>query len=99
MKKKSKKKKPAIRLENPNLKKSHRKASETVTPFQKWLLNYMTSHQMTNREFAEMCEINPSLISHYLKGTREPSYPTLQKIKDALDLYVNILFEFGEDEK
>lgn len=63
------------------------------TRFQAWLINYLESTNQTNCDFADRVEINDSLVGHYIRGTRHPTYRTLQKIRRALRLDMNILFD------
>lgn len=64
-----------------------------MNKFQKWLDNYLQQNEMTNVECGRLFGVNDSLIGHYLRGTRLPTYTTLQKIKDATKLNLNDLFD------
>lgn len=62
------------------------------TPFQTWLVQYLESTDQTNVDFAHRVGINDSLVGHYIRGTRQPTYRTLQKIRKVLKLDMNLLF-------
>jgi transcriptional regulator with XRE-family HTH domain len=64
-----------------------------MNKFQKWLMEYLKQTGMTNVECGERFGVNDSLIGHYLRGTRLPTYTTLQKIRNATDIDMNDLFE------
>ena len=64
-----------------------------MNKFQKWLQEYLRTTGMTNVECGEHFGVNDSLIGHYLRGTRLPTYHTLQKIKQATRIDMNSLFE------
>ncbi len=64
-----------------------------MNQFQKWLQEYLRTTGMTNVECGEHFGVNDSLIGHYLRGTRFPTYRTLQKIKQATSIDMNSLFE------
>jgi len=61
--------------------------------FQQWLQKYLDATQMTNVQCADLFQVNDSLIGHYLRGTRAPTYLTLQKIKRATGLDMNEIFD------
>lgn len=48
---------------------------------------------MTNVQCGEKFGVNDSLIGHYLRGTRFPTYTTLQKIRKATGIDMNELFD------
>ena len=64
-----------------------------MSKFQEWLLRYISERGITNAECAKAFGVHQSLITYYLKGTRQPTYETLQKIKRATGVDLNILFE------
>lgn len=61
--------------------------------FQKWLHEFLKENDLTNVQCGEKFGVNDSLIGHYLRGTRLPTYTTLQKIKNATGLNMNEIFE------
>ena len=61
-------------------------------PFQTWLDGWMAENQLTNLAAAEIIGVNDSLIGHYLRGTRMPTYSTLAKIKAATGVDMDTLF-------
>lgn len=74
------------------------------TPFQDWLRQYINDSSISNAECAKRFGVHESLITYYLKGTRQPTYSTLQKIKWATDVDLNQLFldspiDGGEDSR
>ena len=64
-----------------------------MNKFQKWLKRYLDTTQMTNVQCGELFQVNDSLIGHYLRGTRFPTYTTLAKIKRATGVDMNELFD------
>lgn len=62
---------------------------QTKNHFIDWLHRHLEEHNLTNRAFAKEIGVNDSLIGHYLRGTRIPTYVTLQKIKDVYDIDMN----------
>lgn len=46
---------------------------------------------LKQRELARRADITQAMLSHYERGTRKPSLPTLGKILDVLDLYLGTL--------
>ena len=64
-----------------------------MTKFQKWLRRYLNETGMTNVQCGQKFQVNDSLIGHYLRGTRFPTYTTLQKIKKATGIDMNDLFD------
>lgn len=69
------------------------KAPDKPTAFQTWLCDYLDTADITNFDFAARVGINDSLVGHYIRGTRHPTYRTLQKIRDALKLDMNTIFD------
>ncbi len=64
-----------------------------MNKFQNWLQEYLKTTRMTNVECGVHFGVNDSLIGHYLRGTRLPTYTTLQKIRQATSIDMNQLFE------
>ena len=64
-----------------------------MNKFQKWLNDYLKKEGITNVEAGDRFKVNDSLIGHYLRGTRLPTYTTLQKIRDATKLDMNDIFD------
>ena len=64
-----------------------------MNKFQKWLKRYLETSGMTNVQCGELFQVNDSLIGHYLRDTRFPTYATLQKIKRATGVNMNDLFD------
>ena len=63
------------------------------SPFQKWLLNYLETFNLSNRAFARWIGINASLVGFYLHGMRSPTYHTLQLIINKTGVDPNVFFE------
>ncbi len=63
-----------------------------ATKFQNWLREYITESSISNAECAKRFGVHESLITYYLKGSRRPTYGTLQKIKYATGVDLNLLF-------
>ncbi|MGE0433269.1 MAG: helix-turn-helix domain-containing protein [Planctomycetota bacterium] len=63
------------------------------TRFQDWLHDFLTESGMSNVQCGDLFGVNDSLIGHYLRGTRAPTYTTLQKIRDATNVDLNKLFD------
>ncbi len=63
-----------------------------ATKFQDWLRQYITESGISNAECAKRFGVHESLITYYLKGARQPTYGTLQKIKFATGVDLNQLF-------
>ena len=68
------------------------------TRFRTWLRNFIKEKGYSNRDAAVLFGINDSLIGHYLNGTRLPTYTTLQHIKAAIGIDMNILFDKEYDD-
>ena len=64
-----------------------------MNKFQKWLHDYLKAQNMTNVQAGTKFGVNDSLIGHYLRGTRMPTYTTLQKIRNATGVDMNTLFD------
>ncbi len=64
-----------------------------MNKFQRWLQEYLRNNNLTNVDCGKQFDVNDSLIGHYLRGTRMPTYATLQKIKKATGIDMNSLFE------
>ncbi len=64
-----------------------------MTPFQIWLQRFLAETGMTNVQCGALFGVNDSLIGHYLRGTRAPTYATLQKIRDATKIDMNEIFK------
>lgn len=60
--------------------------------FQEWLRQYITENAISNAECAKRFGVHESLITYYLKGSRQPTYATLQKIKFATKADLNTMF-------
>lgn len=64
-----------------------------MNKFQRWLHDFLKKNNMTNVDCGRLFDVNDSLIGHYLRGTRMPTYSTLQKIKNATKIDMNDLFD------
>lgn len=64
-----------------------------MTKFQTWLEQFLSENHLTNLECGKLFEVNDSLIGHYRRGTRLPTYQTLQKIRKATKIDMNDIFE------
>ncbi|MCD4657371.1 MAG: hypothetical protein K8S87_07480 [Planctomycetes bacterium] len=61
--------------------------------FRNWLEDFIKNNKLHNRDVGELFGVNDSLIGHYRKGTRLPTYTTLQRIKIATGIDMNDLFD------
>ena len=61
--------------------------------FRVWLENFIKNNKLHNRDVGELFGVNDSLIGHYRKGTRLPTYTTLQRIRIATGIDMNDLFD------
>lgn len=64
-----------------------------MTRFQQWLEWFVHEQNITNVQCGDLFGVHDSLIGHYLRGTRAPTYETLQKIKKATKVDMNDLFD------
>ena len=60
--------------------------------FRDWLDKFLTDNDLSNRDAAILFGVNDCLIAFYLRGMRLPTYTTLQRIKVATKINLNILF-------
>ena len=60
--------------------------------FREWLIKFIEENKLHQRDVAELFGVNDSLIGHYIKGTRLPTYTTLQRIKVVTGIDINFLF-------
>ena len=63
------------------------------TRFQEWLERFLADSGMTNVQCGDLFGVNDSLIGHYQRGSRAPTYATLQKIRDATRIDMNELWD------
>lgn len=56
--------------------------------FEKNLKYYRLKNNMTKKELAAACGVTPMAIAHYESGDRKPSMETIEKLADALGIYV-----------
>ena len=68
------------------------------TRFRTWLQEFIAEKEYSNRDVAVLFGINDSLVGHYLSGTRLPTYTTLQRIKIAIGIDMNLLFDKEYDD-
>ena len=61
--------------------------------FRNWLEDFIKGNKLHNRDVGELFGVNDSLIGHYRKGTRLPTYTTLQRIRIATGIDMNDLFD------
>jgi len=61
--------------------------------FREWLIEFIKENKLHQKDVGELFGVNDSLIGHYIKGTRLPTYTTLQHIKIATGIDINILFD------
>jgi transcriptional regulator with XRE-family HTH domain len=59
--------------------------------FKKQLREALKIRNLTQAELAERTGLLPSAVSHFISGTRNPSFETLRKISKALDVSTDFL--------
>ncbi len=62
------------------------------TRFQDWLERFLADNGLTNAQCGDLFGVDDSLIGHYLRGSRAPTYTTLQKIRNATRVDMNDLW-------
>ena len=65
--------------------------------FGKRLRRIRRSKDLTQEQLADMVGVSTEFISNIERGINAPSFDTLERIADTLNMQVNLLFDFTED--
>lgn len=51
----------------------------------------LTQRKLSQRKFAAAIEVDPGMIGHYIKGSKDPSLETFRKICEVLNVSSDFL--------